>query len=154
MSVDKILIDGCSNEVIRPNHPEIWKDIMAGRRGSNRVDMKLAGGLIEPGGMTAHGEAMVGPGIKPDKSTVRWIVPDNRLTDELGIRITKYDGKVILDKGPLNKPADAVILNRLPCLAWKEFAPIRDLLANSHRSGRVAWKETDKQKRCSAKKWK
>ena len=39
---DKVLIDGGSNEVIRPNHPDIWRDIMAGRRGTKRVDMKLA----------------------------------------------------------------------------------------------------------------
>ena len=63
--------------------------------------MKLACGRIEPGGMTGDGEVMAAAGKKPDTSTVRWIVPDGRLTGELGIRITKYMGKVILDKGPL-----------------------------------------------------
>ena len=124
---------------------------MAGRRGTKRVDMKLACGRIEPGGMTANGEVMVGPGNKPDTSTVRWIVPDNRLTDELGIRITKYAGKVILDKGPLDKPIEAMIINRLPYLTWADFAPIRNLIANSHRSGRAAWQETDKKKKGNAK---
>ena len=101
--------------------------------------MKLAGGRIEPGGMTANGEVMMGPGNQTDTSTVRWIVPDGRLTTELGIRITKYAGRVTLDKGPLNTPIDAVLINRLPYLTWKDFAPIRNLLANSHRTGRTPW---------------
>ena len=100
---DKILIDGGSNELIRPRKPEMWREIVAGRKGANRVDIKLAGGRFEPGGMTASGEVMVGPGHKPDTSTVRWIVPDNRLTDELGIRITKFAGSVFLDRGPLTR---------------------------------------------------
>ena len=76
--------------------------------------MKLAGGLIETGGMTVNGEVMVGPNHKFDTATVRWIVPDNRLTKEVGIRITKFDGLVILDRGPLTKPIKALIINNLP----------------------------------------
>ena len=112
--VDKVLIDGGSNEVIRPNHFEMWKDILHRKPGTRRVNMRLAGGTIESGGMTANGEVMVGPGRKLDNSTVRWIVPDNRLNEELGIRITKQGGKVILDKGPLEKTIEAVMINRLP----------------------------------------
>ena len=115
---------------------------MAGHRGTKKVDMKLAGGHIQPGGMTANGEVMMGPGRQPDTSTVRWIVPDDRLTKELGIRITKYNGQVILDKGPLKQPIEALIINRLPYLSWKDFSPLRDLLAESHRAGRPAWKGT------------
>ena len=102
--------------------------------------------------MTTDGEVMVGPGKKPDISTVRWIVPDNRLTDELGIRITKYAGKVILDRGPLDKPIEAVIINRLPYLTWPDFLPIRNLLANSHRSGRPAWQKPDRKEKGNAEK--
>ena len=101
--------------------------------------MRLAGGTIESGGMTANGEVMVGPGRKLDNSTVRWIVPDNRLNEELGIRITKQGGKVILDKGPLEKPIEAVIINRLPYLNWSDFVPIRQMLFDSHRNGRPSW---------------
>ena len=107
--------------------------------GTKKVEMKLAGGHSEPGGMTANGEVMIGPGNQPDTSTVRWIVPDGRLTTELGIRITKYAGRVTLDKGPLKQPIDAIIINRLPYLTWKDFAPIRNLLANSHRTGITPW---------------
>ena len=35
--VNKILIDGCSNEIIRPNCPEIWKEIMVGNMGPERL---------------------------------------------------------------------------------------------------------------------
>ena len=102
--------------------------------------MKLAGGHIEPGGMTANGEVMVDPSKQYSTSTARWIVPDGRLTTELGIRITKCAGRVILDKGPLEKkPIEAVNINRLPYLTWKDFGPLRDLLANSHRKGRIPW---------------
>ena len=146
-STDTVLIDGGSNELIRPHHPEIWKEIMACKQGTKKVDMKLACGRIEPGGMSMNGEVMAGPGHKPDSSTVRWIVPDNRLTEELGIRITKYAGKVTLDKGPLEKPIDAITFNRLPYLSWSDFIPIRNLLANSHRSGRAAWQEGNKKKK-------
>ena len=81
--------------------------------------MKLAGGRIEMGGRANHGEVMAGPGVKPDTSTVGWIVPDGRLTTELGVRITKYAGHVTLDKGPLTRPIKAVIINRLPYLKWR-----------------------------------
>ena len=84
---------------------------------------------------------MVAPGKKPDTSTVRWIVHDNRLTDELGTRITKYAGKAILDKGPLEKPIEAMIINHLPYLNWADFAPIRSLLASSHKAGSASWME-------------
>ena len=103
------------------------------------MEIKLAGGHLEPGGMTANGEVMMPPGPQQDTSTVRWIVPDDRLTNELGIRITKYNGHVILDKGPLERPIEAQIINRLPYLSWKDFSPIRDLLATSHRAGRPLW---------------
>ena len=36
--VDKVLIDGGSNEIIRPNYPDIWRQIMAGHRGTKKVD--------------------------------------------------------------------------------------------------------------------
>ena len=78
-----------------------------GNQEQKKVPMKIAGGRIELGGMTVNGEVMVSPddgrGGRPDDSTVRWIVPDDRMTTELGIRITKQNGKVILDKGPLKK---------------------------------------------------
>ena len=32
--VDKILIDGGSNEIIRPNYSDLWKEIMAGKKGN------------------------------------------------------------------------------------------------------------------------
>ena len=41
--VDKILIDGGSNEIIRPNRPDLWKEIIAGN-GTKKVEMKLARG--------------------------------------------------------------------------------------------------------------
>ena len=57
---------------------------------TNKVNMKLAGGHVDPGGMTVNGEVMMGPWMQPPAdSTVRWIVPDDRLATELGIRITK-----------------------------------------------------------------
>ena len=96
--------------------------------------MKLAGGRIEPGGMTANGEVMVVPGNQLSDSTVRWIVPDGCLTRELGMRITKYDGRVILDKGPFKTPIEALVINGLPYLTWDDFRPIRNMLANSHRT--------------------
>ena len=83
------------------------------------------------------------PGHKMEASTVRWIVPDHRLTQELGIRITKYRGRVILDKGPLKEPIEAMVINHLPYLTWTDFAPIRQLLADSHKAGRPQWKEPD-----------
>ena len=79
---------------------------------------------------------MTAPGGKMESSVVRWIVPDGRLTDELGIRITKEAGKVTLDKGPLEKPIQCMIINRLPYLSWEDFIPIRQRLMKSHREGR------------------
>ena len=67
---------------------------------------------------------------------MRWIVPDGRLTDELGIRIIKYGGKTTLDKGPLTKPIEAIMINGLPYLTWADFAPIRQHLMESHKAGR------------------
>ena len=91
--------------------------------------------------MTVNGEVMVEPPKdQPSNSTVRWIVPDGRLTKELGMRITKYAGRVTLDKGPLkNNTIEAVIINSLPCLTWDDFKPIRNMLANSHLTGRTPW---------------
>ena len=105
------------------------------------VEMKLAGGNKAPGGTTTFGEVMVGPGEQPTESTVRWIVPDDRLTTELGIRITKFRGRVILDKGPLKKPIRAIMIDRLPYLTWQDFHPLREALARSHKAGRPSWFE-------------
>ena len=100
--------------------------------------MKLAGGSNAPGGMTAFGEVMVGPGEQPSESTVRWIVPDDRLTTELGIRITKCRGRVTLARGTTEKPIRAIMIDRLPYLTWQDFHPLREALARSHKAGRLS----------------
>ena len=109
---------------------------MAGKQGTKKVDIRLACGRIETGGTSVAGEVMNAPGAKLEPSVVRWIVPDGRLTDELGIRIIKEAGKVTLDKGPLEKPLQCMIINGLPYLSWDDFVPIRLWLMRSHKAGR------------------
>ena len=141
--MNKILIDGGSNEIVRPNEKDLWRDIIAGKRGTKRVEMKLASGKVD-GGMTPIGEVMTVPGPPKEESEVRWIVPDDRLTRELGMRIVKHKGKVTMDPGPLKKPIEAVMINRLPYLTWEQFNPIREMLAKSHEYGRPSWHDDDK----------
>ena len=109
------------------------------------MEMKLASGKID-GGMTPIGEVMTVPCPPKEESEVRWIVPDDRLCRELGMRIVKYKGKVTIDKGPLKRPIEAEIINRLPYLTWEQFKPIREMLAKSHEYGRPSWHGNDKKR--------
>ena len=80
---------------------------------------------------------MVGPDLtdhrdpysqrKPDPTSSKWIVPECRLTDELGIEIVKSKGRVRLSGGLLEKPIECTIIDKLPYLERSDFESLRHI---------------------------
>ena len=79
----RVLVDSGANELIRPYSKQWWTDMECQKCKGTKVTMKLAGNVLRPGIMTDIGEVMMQESLKRNDYDIAWILPANRLQEEL-----------------------------------------------------------------------
>ena len=120
---------------------------MTGGKKKHNVVMHLAGNKTLQAKMSIYGEVMQGPPEdeekkdvngwtneqSPDPYRVRWIVPEGRIAEELGITINRKPTVTELTGGILDKTVITAQRNeKMDYLTWDDFEKIRLQLGKAH----------------------
>ena len=144
-----VLIDSGADEVIRPYSERFWNNmhLMNGGGRTRKVVMHLAGKKTLQAKMSIYGEVMQGPPEEEEKKDegrwttvqytdpyrVRWIAPEGRIAEDLGVTISRYPTGTELTGGILG---DSIIraqrIDKMDYLTWEDFEKVRLPLGESH----------------------
>ena len=132
----RVLVDSGANELIRPFSRQWWTDMEHKKCKGTKVVMKLAGNVLVPGYMTGIGEVMMQENPRKHDYDITWILPVNRLQEELEVEVRwRADGTAAL-YFPDGKVVELIRQQGLSFIDYEDFMPIRQQLAVSHQKGR------------------
>ena len=135
--------------MIRPYSEKFWNDMhaMPGGAKTRKVVMHLAGEKTFKAKMSIYGEVMQGPPedeekiddeggwttVRTDPYRVRWIAPEGRITEDLGITIIRSPAGTELTGGVLGETViKAQRIEKMDYLSWDDFEKIRLHLGRAH----------------------